>query len=104
MAFGPVRASATTAGTGRQWAGNGSTRKWSSVGRAPAAMGGNRAIDVPLVGVLRPVVPQLTAAMKGSPRKASPELAKWIEADNNVTKTEAGLYGLGIANNGGRAG
>ena len=68
-------------GKWRHWAANNATRKWLYVELDPAAIGVNRPIDVPLVGDLRTVVPQLTAALKDSPRKASPDLAKWIEAD-----------------------
>jgi acetolactate synthase I/II/III large subunit len=68
-------------GKWRHWADNNAIRKWLYVELDPAAIGVNRPIDVPLVGDLRTVVPQLTAALKDSPRKASPDLAKWIEAD-----------------------
>ncbi len=68
-------------GKWRHWAENNAIRKWLYVELDPAAIGVNRPIDVPLVGDLRTVVPQLTAALKDSPRKASPDLAKWIEAD-----------------------
>jgi acetolactate synthase-1/2/3 large subunit len=68
-------------GKWRHWADNNAIRKWLYVELDPAAIGVNRPIDVPLVGDLRTVVPQLTAALKNSPRKASPDLAKWIEAD-----------------------
>ena len=68
-------------GKWRHWAENNVTRKWLYIELDPAAIGVNRPIDVPLVGDLRTVVPQLTAALKNSPRKASPDLATWIEAD-----------------------
>ena len=68
-------------GKWRHWAENNATRKWLYIELDPAAIGVNRPIDVPLVGDLRTVVPQLTAALKNSPRKASPDLATWIEAD-----------------------
>jgi thiamine pyrophosphate-dependent acetolactate synthase large subunit-like protein len=60
---------------------NNANRKWIYVELDPAAIGVNRPIDVPLVGDLRTVVPQLTEALKDSPRKASPDLARWIEED-----------------------
>ncbi len=41
----------------------------------------NRPIDVPLVGDLRAVVPQLVAALKDSPRKPSADLDRWIKED-----------------------
>ena len=68
-------------GKWRHWAENDAKRKWIYVELDPAAIGVNRPIDVPLVGDLRTVVPQLSAALKGSPRKPSPDLAKWIETD-----------------------
>jgi acetolactate synthase-1/2/3 large subunit len=68
-------------GKWRHWADNNATRKWLYVELDPAAIGVNRPIDVPLVGDLRTVVPQLTAALKDSPRKASADLAQWIEID-----------------------
>jgi acetolactate synthase-1/2/3 large subunit len=40
----------------------------------------NRYIDVPLVGDLRDVVPQLITGLKGTKRTASPELAGWVKS------------------------
>jgi acetolactate synthase I/II/III large subunit len=68
-------------GKWRHWAENDARRKWVYIELDPAAIGVNRPIDVPLVGDLRTVVPQLSAALKSSPRKAAPELAQWVEAD-----------------------
>jgi acetolactate synthase I/II/III large subunit len=68
-------------GKWRHWADNNATRKWIYVELDPAAIGVNRPIDVPLVGDLRTVVPQLTAALKDSPRKPSADLTRWIEQD-----------------------
>jgi acetolactate synthase I/II/III large subunit len=68
-------------GKWRHWNDNNATRKWIYVELDPAAIGVNRPIDVPLVGDLRTVVPQLTAALKDSPRKPGPDLARWIEED-----------------------
>jgi thiamine pyrophosphate-dependent acetolactate synthase large subunit-like protein len=68
-------------GKWRHWAENDAKRKWIYVELDPAAIGVNRPIDVPLVGDLRTVVPQLSAALQGSPRKPAPDLARWIEAD-----------------------
>jgi acetolactate synthase-1/2/3 large subunit len=47
----------------------------------PLAIGVNRQIDVPLVGNLRAVVPQLVAALKETPRKPSADLERWIKED-----------------------
>lgn len=68
-------------GRGRHWAANDANRKWISVELDPKAIGVNRRIDVPLVGDLRAIVPQLVEALKDSPRSASPELDHWIKQD-----------------------
>lgn len=68
-------------GKWRHWAANNEQRKWIYVELDPAAIGVNRPVDVPLVGDLRTVVPQLTAALEDSPRKPGPKLKAWIEAD-----------------------
>lgn len=68
-------------GKWRHWAENNAQRKWIYIELDPAAIGVNRPIDVPLVGDLRSVVPQLSEALKDSPRKASADLKNWIEAD-----------------------
>lgn len=66
-------------GIGRHWAENNANRKWIYVERDPEAIGVNRSIDVPLVGDLRDVVPQLSAALKDSPRTPTPEFPGWIK-------------------------
>lgn len=68
-------------GKGRHWAGNDANRKWISVELDPKAIGVNRRIDVPLVGDLRAIVPQLVEALKDSPRPPTPELDGWIRQD-----------------------
>jgi acetolactate synthase-1/2/3 large subunit len=73
-------------GKWRHWSANNATRKWVYIELDPTAIGVNRPIDFPLVGDLRTVVPQLTAALKDSPRKASPELARWVEEDKKRLK------------------
>ena len=53
-------------------------RKWIYVERDPSAIGVNRDIDVPLVGDLRDVMPQLSDALDAAgPRTAPPQLADW---------------------------
>lgn len=64
-------------GKGHHWKVNGEKRKWIYVELDPAAIGMNRSFDVPLVGDLRTVVPQLTAALKDSPRKPHAKLPQW---------------------------
>jgi acetolactate synthase I/II/III large subunit len=68
-------------GTGRHWAANDRNRRWISVELDPKAIGVNRQIDVPLVGDLRAIVPQLVDALKDSPCSASPELDGWVKQD-----------------------
>lgn len=58
-------------GRGRHWAENNAKRKWVCVELDPRAIGVNRPIDVPLVGDLRAIVPQLVEALKGPPRSPS---------------------------------
>ncbi|WP_058853630.1 thiamine pyrophosphate-binding protein [Nocardia jinanensis] len=68
-------------GRGRHWVAGEDERKWILVEQDPTAIGVNRPIDVPLVGDLRAIVPQLAEALKNTPRTATPELAQWIEQD-----------------------
>ncbi|MGY2114457.1 thiamine pyrophosphate-binding protein [Nocardia gipuzkoensis] len=68
-------------GVGRHWVAGEASRKWVLVEQNPEAIGVNRPIDVPLVGDLRAIVPQLVDALKDTPRTPSPELASWIEQD-----------------------
>src|SRR6266478_4564964 len=68
-------------GQTRHWVENAANRKWVYVEQNPLAIGVNRQIDVPLVGDLRAVVPQLVAALKDSPRKPSADLDRWIKED-----------------------
>jgi acetolactate synthase-1/2/3 large subunit len=66
-------------GLGRHWEKGDAGRKWIYVERDPLAFGVNRKIDVPLVGDLRDVVPQLVVAMKDTPRTASAAFDGWVK-------------------------
>ena len=66
-------------GRWRYWMQNEAIRKWIYVEQDPAAIGVNRPIDVPLVGDLRGVVPQLVTALKGTPRAPAPGLARFMK-------------------------
>jgi acetolactate synthase I/II/III large subunit len=66
-------------GVGGHWARGNVDRKWIYIERDPLAIRVNRRIDVPLLGDLRDVVPQLVAALKGAPRKRPPEVAAWVK-------------------------
>jgi acetolactate synthase I/II/III large subunit len=68
-------------GRGRHWVAGEEDRSWILIEQDPTSIGVNRPIDVPLVGDLRAVVPQLVAALKDSPRTPTPELAQWIADD-----------------------
>ncbi|QIY93890.1 thiamine pyrophosphate-binding protein [Streptomyces sp. S1D4-11] len=68
-------------GRGRHWVANEVNRRWILVEQDPQAIGVNRSVDVPLVGDLRAVVPQLVDALEHTPRTATPELAGWIKQD-----------------------
>jgi thiamine pyrophosphate-dependent acetolactate synthase large subunit-like protein len=68
-------------GRTRHWAENDANRKWIYVEQDPTAIGVNRQVDVPLVGDLRGVVPQLVEALKNSPRPPSADLEGWIKQD-----------------------
>jgi thiamine pyrophosphate-dependent acetolactate synthase large subunit-like protein len=52
-------------GTGRHWDQGKTDRKWIYIERDATAFGVNRPIEVPLVGDLRDVVPQLQSVLKG---------------------------------------
>ncbi|WP_426000042.1 thiamine pyrophosphate-binding protein [Caulobacter sp. DWR1-3-2b1] len=66
-------------GRWRYWVKNEAIRKWIYVEQDPTAIGVNRPIDVPLVGDLRGVVPQLIAALKDTPRPPAQGLAKFMK-------------------------
>lgn len=68
-------------GRGRHWAAGEAGRTWILVEQNPEAIGVNRPIDIPLVGDLRAVVPQLVEALEGTPRTPGPELEGWIKQD-----------------------
>lgn len=68
-------------GRTQHWAGNDASRKWVLVEQDPTAIGVNRPIDVPLVGDLRGVVPQLVEALRDTPRTPSADLEALVKAD-----------------------
>lgn len=73
-------------GRWRHWVDNEANRKWIYVQQDPTAIGVNRSYDVPLVGDLRGIVPQLVRALKDSPRAPHPRLAEYIERDAQQLK------------------
>ncbi|MFT6155615.1 MAG: acetolactate synthase-1/2/3 large subunit [Neolewinella sp.] len=68
-------------GRGYLWAEGNTDRIWVNIELDAEAIGQNRPIDVPLVGDLRTVVPQLTTALKDNPRAEHPDLKRWIKED-----------------------
>lgn len=76
-------------GRWRHWVDNEANRKWIYVQQDPTAIGVNRSVDVPLVGDLRAVVPQLVRALKGESLPGHPRLAEYIARD---AKQIADLY------------
>lgn len=68
-------------GKGHHWKAGDDKRKWIYIELDPEAIGQNRSFDAPLVGDLRTVVPQLTAALKDNPPKPSADLPRWIEEE-----------------------
>ncbi len=87
-------------GRWRHWYDKEASRKWIYVQQDPAAIGVNRPIDVPLVGDLRAVVPQLSRAL-GKGREAGPDLAKFMtegQAELNELAEEAMAKSDGTGN------
>lgn len=77
IAVGTEIGEPTHYGTGRHWAAGRTDRKWIYIEREATAIGVNRPIDVPLVGDLRDVVPQLDAACRPLNRAPAAALAEW---------------------------
>ncbi len=71
MAIGTEIGESLHYGRGHHWKQGHADRKWIYIERDPTAMGVNRPIDVPLVGDLRDIVPQLTEALGGMARNPS---------------------------------
>ena len=69
-------------GRRRHWAKGNTERKWIYVERDPTAIGVNRPIDVPLVGDLRDIIPQLSEAIaaKGAVRRMPAQFDEWNKA------------------------
>lgn len=76
-------------GVGMYWREGNTDRKWVYVELDAEAIGQNRPIDVPLVGDLRTVVPQLSAGLRASPRPDYPELSRWVQEDKDRLATLA---------------
>lgn len=67
-------------GRHHHWQKGRTDRKWIYVERDPTAIGVNRPIDVPLVGDLRDIVPQLNEVLAGTSRAVPAEMPEWTRA------------------------
>lgn len=78
-------------GTGRHWVRGDENRKWIYVERDSERFGVNRSIDVPLVGDLRDVVPQLTSLLgaRRPPRRMPAEFANLKALENEQLERAA---------------
>ena len=79
LAIGTELGEALNYGRGHAWKAGDADRKWIYVERDGTAIGVNRSIDVPLVGDLRDIIPQLTEALGGLNRKLPAKVADWIK-------------------------
>jgi thiamine pyrophosphate-dependent acetolactate synthase large subunit-like protein len=77
LAIGSEIGEAMHYGRGNHWAKGKTDRKWIYVERDATAIGVNRPIDVPLVGDLTAVVPQLTRALGDLQRSLPADLDAW---------------------------
>jgi len=77
LAIGTELGEALNYGRGHSWKAGNAGRKWIYVERDAMAFGVNRPIDVPLVGDLRDIVPQLTEALAGLGRALPAALPGW---------------------------
>jgi acetolactate synthase I/II/III large subunit len=71
-------------GRGHSWKTGDAERKWIYVERDATAIGVNRPIDVPLVGDLRDIVPQLNAALGDTRRELPAQISDWKAVRDNA--------------------
>ncbi len=79
LAIGTELGESLNYGRGVHWKSGDADRKWIYVERDATAIGVNRPIDVPLVGDLRDIVPQLNEAFAGLNRSLPSELPGWTK-------------------------
>ncbi|MCB2061615.1 MAG: thiamine pyrophosphate-binding protein, partial [Novosphingobium sp.] len=79
LAIGTELGEALNYGRGHSWKVGNESRKWIYVERDADAIGVNRPIDVPLVGDLRDIVPQLNKALAGVNRSLPAKLGEWTQ-------------------------
>ncbi|MFV2089841.1 MAG: thiamine pyrophosphate-binding protein [Pseudomonadales bacterium] len=77
-------------GSGRHWLKGNTGRSWIYVERDPTAIGVNRSIDVPLVGDLRAIVPQLVDVLNAhAGQKRLPESFTAFRGEARAAQQEA---------------
>jgi len=76
-------------GVAGHWSKGNVDRKWIYVERDPLAVGVNRHMDVPLLGDLRDVVPQLVSALLDTPRDRPAEVDELIKMHREFMQTSA---------------
>ena len=86
LAIGTELGEALNYGRGHAWKAGDADRKWIYVERDATAIGVNRPIDVPLVGDLKDIVPQLTDALGGLQREAPARLAEWTQIRDDAKR------------------
>jgi thiamine pyrophosphate-dependent acetolactate synthase large subunit-like protein len=74
-------------GRGHAWKAGDANRKWIYVERDATAIGVNRPIDVPLVGDLRDIIPQLSAALGDLKRDLPAKLPEWTKIRDDAKQT-----------------
>lgn len=84
LAIGTELGEALNYGRGHAWKEGDQARKWIYVERDATAIGVNRPIDVPLVGDLRDIMPQLSDALGDLKREPSARLPEWAKIRDGV--------------------
>ncbi len=79
LAIGTELGEALNYGRGHSWKAGNAARKWIYVEREASAFGVNRPIDVPLVGDLLDIVPQLNMVLAGLKRSLPDRLPDWTK-------------------------
>lgn len=83
IAIGTEIGEPVSLGTTGHWQKGDTSRKWIHIECDETAIGVNRPIDVPLVGDLREVVPQLVEALAAHQREVSPSLDELVAMHAN---------------------
>jgi thiamine pyrophosphate-dependent acetolactate synthase large subunit-like protein len=86
LAIGTELGEALNYGRGHAWKAGDADRKWIYIERDATAFGVNRPIDVPLVGDLRDIVPQLTEALGDLARTLPAQLPAWAKLRDDTKR------------------